>query len=76
MISNQKILVSARKTLTIESKAIADLSKQLDADFVEVVKTITASKGRVVISGIGKSAIIANKMVATFNSTGTPSLFI
>jgi arabinose-5-phosphate isomerase len=76
MISDQKILSSARKTLDIESKAIADLKKQVDADFVEVVKKITASKGRVVISGIGKSAIIANKMVATFNSTGTPSLFM
>ena len=76
MISDQKILSSARKTLDIESKAIADLKKQLNADFSEVVKKIIASKGRVVISGIGKSAIIANKIVATFNSTGTPSIFM
>ncbi|MFM7015702.1 MAG: SIS domain-containing protein [Bacteroidota bacterium] len=76
MLSDQKILASAKKTLDIESKALADLKKQLDADFVEVVKKITASKGRVVVSGIGKSAVIANKMVATFNSTGTPSLFM
>lgn len=76
MISDQKILASARKTIDIESKAIADLKKQLDSDFLEVVKKIMSSKGRVVISGIGKSAIIANKMVATFNSTGTPSIFM
>lgn len=76
MISDQKILSSARKTLDIESKTIADLKKQLNADFSEVVKKIIASKGRVVISGIGKSAIIANKIVATFNSTGTPSIFM
>jgi arabinose-5-phosphate isomerase len=76
MISDQKILASARKTIDIESKSILDLKKQIDSDFVEVVKKVVASKGRVVISGIGKSAIIANKMVATFNSTGTPSLFM
>lgn len=76
MISDQKILASARKTIDIESKAIADLKKQLDSDFLEVVKKIISCKGRVVISGIGKSAIIANKMVATFNSTGTPSIFM
>jgi arabinose-5-phosphate isomerase len=76
MISDQKILASARKTIDIESKAIADLKKQLDTDFIEVVKKIIFCKGRIVISGIGKSAIIANKMVATFNSTGTPSIFM
>ncbi len=76
MISDQKILASARKTIDIESRSIVDLKKQIDSDFVEVVKKVVASKGRVVISGIGKSAIIANKMVATFNSTGTPSLFM
>ena len=76
MISDQKILALARKTIDIESRSIVDLKKQIDSDFVEVVKKVVASKGRVVISGIGKSAIIANKMVATFNSTGTPSLFM
>jgi arabinose-5-phosphate isomerase len=76
MISDQKILALARKTIDIESMSIVDLKKQIDSDFVEVVKKVVASKGRVVISGIGKSAIIANKMVATFNSTGTPSLFM
>jgi len=76
MISDQKILALALKTIDIESRSIVDLKKQIDSDFVEVVKKVVASKGRVVISGIGKSAIIANKMVATFNSTGTPSLFM
>lgn len=76
MISDQKILASAKKTIDIEAKAIADLKKQLDADFIEIVKKIISCKGRVVISGIGKSAIIANKMVATFNSTGTPAMFM
>lgn len=70
------ILETARQTLKIESKAITALESGINADFVEVVKYIFYSKGRVVITGIGKSAIIAQKIVATLNSTGTPALFM
>lgn len=66
----------AKKTLEIERDSIGQLINSIDEDFVEVVESIYSSKGRVVVSGIGKSAIIAQKIVATFNSTGTPALFL
>lgn len=67
---------NAIETLEIEKESISQLIPTIDDDFVKVVDEIYQSKGRLVISGIGKSAIIAQKMVATFNSTGTPSLFM
>ena len=70
------ILEIARETIAIESKSIANLEKLLTADFEKAVKSILASKGRVIVTGIGKSANIATKIVATFNSTGTPSVFM
>lgn len=60
----------------MESNAIANLSNLLNEDFSKSVELILNSKGRVIITGIGKSAIIANKIVATLNSTGTPSVFM
>lgn len=74
--SDKSILESARRTFSIEAKAVSDLSKQLNTDFVRAVKKIFSSKGRVVVTGIGKSAIIAQKIVATFNSTGTAALYM
>ena len=59
-----------------EVEAIANLQNFVDDSFVEIVELIYKSKGRLIITGIGKSAIIANKIVATLNSTGTPSLFM
>ena len=70
------ILDTAKKTIQIESKAIAHLEQLLDDDFANAVELIYKSKGRVIITGIGKSAIIANKIVATLNSTGTPAVFM
>ena len=66
----------AREVLQNESLAVQRLIDYLDDSFEACVKAILASKGRVVITGIGKSAIIANKIVATLNSTGTPALFM
>ncbi|WP_136480979.1 KpsF/GutQ family sugar-phosphate isomerase [Cognatitamlana onchidii] len=60
----------------MESRSISNLSQLITADFAEAVKLIYNSKGRVIITGIGKSAIIASKIVATLNSTGTPSVFM
>lgn len=60
----------------MESEAIANLAQLLDDDFADAVQLIYNSKGRVIITGIGKSAIIANKIVATLNSTGTPAIFM
>lgn len=66
----------AREVLINESLAIENLTHYIDDTFENCVKEIYSAKGRVVITGVGKSAIIANKIVATFNSTGTPALFM
>jgi arabinose-5-phosphate isomerase len=76
LISTPNILASAKKTILSESLSISKLADFLDDNFVEAVQKIYQSKGRLVVTGIGKSAIIAQKMVASFNSTGTPSLFL
>jgi len=76
LITKQNILASAKKTILSESQSILKLADFLDESFVEAVQKIYHSKGRLVVTGIGKSAIIAQKMVASFNSTGTPSLFL
>jgi len=66
----------AKETLAIERDSINALIASIDEEFAQVVELIYRCKGRVVVSGIGKSAIVAQKMVATFNSTGTPALFM
>lgn len=76
MKTNKNILEIARKTIESESKSIAKLADLLTDDFVNAVEIIFNSKGRLVVTGIGKSAIIAQKIVASMNSTGTPSLFL
>jgi arabinose-5-phosphate isomerase len=76
LITNENILAIAKKTILSESEAVAKLINFLDENFTQAVQQIYESKGRLVVTGIGKSAIIAQKMVATFNSTGTPSLFL
>lgn len=67
---------TAKDTFLSESKAIANLASLIDDNFEKVIETIIKANGRVIITGIGKSAIIANKIVATLNSTGTPSIFM
>lgn len=76
MKKDTSIITLAKQTITIESDAIANLINFIDDSFESSVKLIHNSKGRVIITGIGKSAIIANKIVATFNSTGTPAIFM
>jgi arabinose-5-phosphate isomerase len=66
----------AKKVLINESEALNSISKYIDEKFEACVQDIYRSEGRVVITGIGKSAIVANKIVATLNSTGTPALFM
>jgi len=73
---NKDILNIAKQTILEESKAIANLIQFLDSDFKNSVNFILKAKGRVIITGIGKSANIATKIVATFNSTGTPAVFM
>ena len=76
MSTIETILATAKKTLLSESKSIENLVNYLDEDFAKSVTEIYNTKGRLVITGIGKSALIAQKIVATLNSTGTPSLFL
>ncbi|MFL0099589.1 KpsF/GutQ family sugar-phosphate isomerase [Tenacibaculum maritimum] len=70
------ILAIAKETILSESKAIANLTNLIDTNFEKAVKFIFNSKGRVIVTGIGKSANIATKIVATLNSTGTPAIFM
>ncbi len=76
MISKENIIASAKKTILSESQSITKLTEFIDDDFVAAVELIYNSKGRLIITGIGKSAIIAQKIVATLNSTGTPAVFL
>lgn len=71
-----KIITTAKNTILTESNAIANLANFIDTNFENTVKLIYNSKGRVIVTGIGKSANIATKIVATFNSTGTPAVFM
>jgi arabinose-5-phosphate isomerase len=66
----------AKNALLIETKAVAGLENFIDDQFVAAVETVMQSKGRFVVSGIGKSAVIAQKIVATCNSTGTPAIYL
>lgn len=76
MKDSKAILEIARKTIASEAHAIEHLQSLVTDDFARAVTRILESEGRVVVSGIGKSAIIASKIVATLNSTGTPAIFM
>jgi len=74
--SPEQILAQARRVLRIEAEALQALEQRLDGSFVQAVQIILAGKGRVIVSGIGKSGHIARKIAATLASTGTPAFFI
>ena len=76
MKNNNTIINTAKETILIQSNAIANIANLLDENFTKAITFILASKGRVIVTGIGKSANIANKIVATLNSTGTPAVFM
>lgn len=76
MKSKKSIFENAVNTLQLEAQAILNLIPHINDHFADSVEVIRTSKGRVIITGIGKSAIIAQKIVATFNSTGTPAIFM
>ena len=76
MLNKERILENAKTTLELESKAIHDLIATLDDQFVSTVEHLSNFEGRVIITGIGKSAVIAMKIVATLNSTGTAAVFM
>lgn len=72
----EQIQQSAIQTIQLEADSVAGLKAYVNDDFIQAVKKISAGNGRLVVSGIGKSAIIAQKIVATLNSTGTPGLYL
>ena len=76
IVNKDKIISVAKQTIETESKAILNLVSLVNHEFAEAVRYIYQSNGRVIITGIGKSANIATKIVATLNSTGTPSIFM
>ena len=76
MITSEKIKQTAVKTIKTEAEAVSKLVNYIDDDFAKGIEEIFNSKGRLIITGIGKSANIANKIVATLNSTGTPAVFM
>jgi len=75
-MNNDKIIQVALRTIELETNAVNGLKLFIDTDFVKAVTAIAKSGGRLIVSGIGKSAVIAQKIVATLNSTGTPSVFM
>jgi len=74
--SFSQILKTAQSVIRLESEIIAELSGKLNEDFANAVALILSSEGRVIVAGVGKSANIASKIVATFNSTGQPAIFL
>ena len=76
MKSSAEIKKIAKETISLEVAAISKLQNRIDDDFVNIINLILNAKGRLIVVGIGKSANIANKMVATFNSTGQPAIFV
>lgn len=75
-MSDTGVRDSARRTIRLEAASISALEDRVDEDFLKSVEAVFSCRGRLVISGIGKSAIISQKIVATLNSTGTPSIFL
>jgi len=71
-----EIINNGKEVIRIEAEAIADLQQSINEDFVNTVETVFASKGRVVLTGMGKSGLIARKIVATLNSTGTAAIYL
>ncbi len=70
------VINSAKRVLEIEAKAIEKLLESIDENFTKAVDSILSCKGRVIVTGVGKSGIIGKKISATLSSTGTPSLFL
>ena len=76
MLTPEEILQKGKRVIAIEGKSVLSLQERINDQFVEAIKLISNCNGRVIISGIGKSGIIARKIVSTMNSTGTPALFL
>lgn len=76
MDPSQTAIAKGREVVRIEGRAVAELEGKIDESFARAVDLVQACRGRVIVTGVGKSGIIARKIVATMNSTGTPSVFL
>jgi len=76
MLHRDKIINRGKEVVRIEASAVADLERRIDESFAEAVELIMKCRGRVVVTGVGKSGTIARKIVGTLNSTGTPAMFL
>jgi len=74
--TNKEILLIAKSTIKLEGESILKLLDYLNDDFIHIIHQILSSKGRLIVTGVGKSANIAQKIVSTFNSTGQPAIFM
>ncbi|MFH1196194.1 MAG: KpsF/GutQ family sugar-phosphate isomerase [bacterium] len=75
-MSEDQIIAKGKEVIRIEAEAITDLIKRINGDFAKAIDVIYNSAGRVVLTGVGKSGLIARKIVATLNSTGTPAIYL
>ena len=75
-MTREEIIEKGREVIRIESESVAELSKSINEDFVKAIEVLIKCKGRVVLTGMGKSGLIARKIVATLNSTGTAAIFL
>jgi arabinose-5-phosphate isomerase len=76
MTDQETIIKKGKEVIRIEAEAVASLGDRIGKSFADAVETIFSCKGRVIVTGVGKSGIIARKIVATMNSTGTPAFFL
>jgi len=75
-VTSDEIIQKGKEIIRIEAEAVANLSESINDQFVKAINTISESKGRVVLTGMGKSGLIARKIVATLNSTGTAAIYL
>jgi len=75
-VNSEQIISKAKEVIRTEAEAVINLESRIDEEFAKAVKIISESKGRVVITGMGKSGLVARKIVATLNSTGTAAIFL
>ena len=75
-MTSDEIIQKGKEVIRIEAEAVANLSESINDQFVKAITTISESKGRVVLTGMGKSGLIARKIVATLNSTGTAAIYL
>src|SRR6266566_1184593 len=74
--ASERLVERGKRVLALEADAVRQLGDNLDVAFARAVEILAAAKGRVIVSGVGKSGLIARKIAATFTSTGTPAMFL